>query len=67
MMVFASTKTLSPCFIRINEVFYFLDGGSRVRILVDINPLFCYKKADDRIAGTGKRQKNGRRNRFPGN
>jgi hypothetical protein len=29
MMVFALTKTLSPCFIRINEVFYFFDGGSR--------------------------------------
>ena len=30
-------------------------------------PLFCYKKAAARIAGTAKRQKNGRRNRFPGN
>ena len=29
MMVFDRTKTLSPCFIRINEVFYFFDGGSR--------------------------------------
>jgi len=28
-MVFALTKTLSPCFIRINEVFYFFGGGSR--------------------------------------
>ena len=38
-----------------------------VRIIVDTNPLFCYKKAAARIAGTAKRQKNGRRNRFPGN
>jgi hypothetical protein len=28
-MVFDRTKTLSPCFIRINEVFYFFGGGSR--------------------------------------
>ncbi|MBU1745168.1 MAG: ribosome silencing factor [Proteobacteria bacterium] len=38
-----------------------------VRIVIDTNPLFCYKKAVARIAGTAKRQKNGRRNRFPGN
>jgi hypothetical protein len=30
MMVFVRTKTLSPCFIRINEVFYFWGGGSRL-------------------------------------
>jgi hypothetical protein len=29
MMVFSCKKTLSPCFIRINEVFYFFGGGSR--------------------------------------
>jgi hypothetical protein len=27
MIVFVRANTLSPCFIRINEVFYFLDGG----------------------------------------
>ena len=29
-MVFDRTKTLSPCFIRINEVLYFFDGGLRL-------------------------------------
>jgi hypothetical protein len=28
MMAFVRTKTLSPCFIRINEVFYFFNGAS---------------------------------------
>jgi hypothetical protein len=32
MMVFASTKTLSPCFIRINEVFYFFWWWITVRL-----------------------------------
>ena len=36
-------------------------------MVIDTNHLFCYKKAVAHIAGTAKRQKNGRRNRFPGN
>ena len=36
-------------------------------MVIDTNHLFCYKKVAAHIAGTAKRQKNGRRNRFPGN
>jgi ribosome-associated protein len=37
----------------------------KVRNIVDINPLFCYKKTAARIAGTAKRQKNGAGTGFP--
>jgi ribosome-associated protein len=43
------------------------NSNRTVRIIVDINPLFCYKKTAAHIAATAKKEKNGRRNRFPGN
>jgi ribosome-associated protein len=36
-------------------------------MVIDINPLFCYKKIDAHLASTHKTQKNGCRTRFPGN
>ena len=65
------SRALPAAFLRsrpIFKTFYGVTNSDRtVRIIVDTDPLFCYKKAAARIAGAARRQKNGRRNRFPGN